>query len=378
MRESDRAFARELFYGVLRNLRLLDFWISLLRKEKLDDASRDLLRLGLYQLFLLRTAKHAAVNETVALAAKKQRSLINGVLRTAQRREEELCAEANAQPIGVRLSHPDSLIARWRENFGAETAETLAQWNNRPAPIYVRINRLKIQPEEFFATHPQFHRLRDPADFVELTYVPSDALTAGHFYIQDPSTIVACEMLDPQPEERVLDACAAPGGKTAFLAQLMNNRGSIVACDRDTERLAMLRENLDRLGVENTSIVPQDWSQPLSAPTLAPFDRLLIDAPCSNTGVMRRRIDVRWRLQADDFARMQKRQLAIARNVVALLKPQGTLVYSTCSLEPEENEQVVEQLLQEFPDLRLGEKRFVTPFADGLDGAFVAKLRRVG
>src|SRR5262245_37056904 len=144
---SDRAFALELFYGVLRNLTLLDFWIDCLRASRIESSVRDVLRLGLYQVFLLKTPEHAAVHETVAIAAKKQRSIVNAVLRTATRQRADLFAHANTQPLFVRTSHPQFLVEHWQRRFGAESTEELCQWNNRPAPIYGRINRLKIDPE---------------------------------------------------------------------------------------------------------------------------------------------------------------------------------------------------------------------------------------
>src|SRR6266480_5175531 len=140
---SDRAFALELFYGVLRNLTLLDFWIACLRVSRVDTDLRDVLRLGLYQLFFLKTAEHAAVHETVELGSKRQRPIINAVLRAATRRRSELLARANAQPLFVRMSHPQFLVERWQQHFGAESTEELCKWNNRPAPIYGRINRIK-------------------------------------------------------------------------------------------------------------------------------------------------------------------------------------------------------------------------------------------
>ena len=376
LRDSDRGLARELFYGVLRNLSLLDFWIGLLREGNLDDQSRDLLRIGLYQLFLLRTPEHAAIHETVNLARPRQRALINAVLRTAQRRAQELQTKANQQPLSVRFSHPGFIIERWQKNLGDAATKSLVEWNNRPPPLYGRINQLKIQLKDFLRSYPENHPLSNHRDMVELARVPSDALAAGLFYIQDPSTTLVCELLDPQPDENVLDACAAPGGKTCLLAQRMKNRGSIVACDRDLNRIKRLQENLDRLGVEIATVLQRDWVQNVTALPVAEFDRILVDAPCSNTGVMRRRVDVRWRLAADDFMRMQKRQLAITRKVMALLKRDGVLVYSTCSLEPEENEQVLALLLQEFTNFKLVEQRMITPFHDGFDGAFAAMLVR--
>jgi 16S rRNA (cytosine967-C5)-methyltransferase len=303
--------------------------------------------------------------------------LINAVLRAAQRRTNELREKADAQPLSIRFSHPDFLIARWSENFGEEAAAAMAELNNHPAPVYLRINCLKIRPEEFFGDHPQYKPIPKSPDFFQANRLPSDALCTGLVYAQDPSTTVACDMLDPQPNERILDACAAPGGKTSLLAQRMTNRGAILACDRDNERLKTLRQNLDRLGVAIAEVKKIDWTAASSEKMTDEFDRILLDAACSNTGVARRRVDVRWRLRPDDFARMQKRQLTIARKVVTSLKPGGVLVYSTCSLEPEENEQVVAELLNEFKDMQLLEQKIVTPFADGFDGAFAAKLRRV-
>jgi 16S rRNA (cytosine967-C5)-methyltransferase len=220
--------------------------------------------------------------------------------------------------------------------------------------------------------------MRNP-DFVEFDVVPTAAISRGHCYIQDPSTAIACQILNPKPGEKILDACAAPGGKTGYIAQLMENRGPIVACDRDLERLEIVEENMTRLDVDIVHTFGHDWTcshVPAEIASMAPFDRILIDAPCSNTGVMRRRVDARWRLQPADFLRMQQRQLEMIRALIALLGPEGVLVYSTCSLEPEENEQVVRQALTSAPILRLEEEKRSLPFRDGFDGAFAAKFVR--
>ena len=378
---SDRAFALELFYGLLRNLTLLDFWIACLRASRVQNDLRDILRLGLYQLFFLKTAPHAAVHETVELAAKKQRSLINGMLRTATRQQSELLARANAQPLFVRTSHPQFLVERWQQHFGPEHAEALCKWNNLPAPVYGRINGLKIDRHKFLAIYPASRPLTPNSDFVEFAALPTDALRQGHCYIQDPSTVIACQLLDPKPGEKVLDACAAPGGKTGYVAQLMQNLGTIVACDRDPERLEILRENMARLGAGMVPVVPHDWTEgpiPPEIASVAPFDRILADVPCSNTGVMRRRADLRWRLRRTDFDRMQQLQIEILRTLIPLLKSNGVLVYSTCSLEPEENEKIVRQILTEMPILRLEAETCSLPFRDGFDGAFTAKIIRNG
>lgn len=373
----DRGFFLELFYGVLRNLTLLDFWIGCLRSSHIGNDVRDILRLGLYQLFLLNSAQHAAVHETVQLAATRTRPIINGVLRAATRQRDELLGLANARTLSVRTSHPQFLVERWNENFGENCTEELCKWNNLRPTIYARINRLKISADEFVRLYPTCRPLPAGSEFVEFDALPSNALTHGHCYVQDPSTAIACDILDAKPNQTVLDACAAPGGKTGYIAQLMNNQGLIVACDRDPERLTDMHENMLRLAVKNTRLVTHDWTCdhiPPEIASLAPFDRILLDAPCSNTGVMRRRVDVSWRLAPADFDRMAKRQATIARAVSGLLKPGGVLVYSTCSLEPEENAKLVDQIRQVFPALRLSELKQSLPFRDHFDGAFAAKL----
>ncbi|MEO8354127.1 MAG: 16S rRNA (cytosine(967)-C(5))-methyltransferase RsmB [Chthoniobacteraceae bacterium] len=375
----DRAFTTELFYGILRNLSLLDFWIESLRSGNLDQNARDLLRLGLYQLFLLETPEHAAVYETVELAGERTRSLVNAVLRNALRQKDELLENASQQDLTVRSSHPQFLIDRWTQTFGADNTTALCDWNNHPAPIYARINRLKMSVAEFLLQHSDVDRLPQDDNFVRLTSVPNDALAAGECYIQDPSTAAACLLLDPMPGERVLDACAAPGGKTGYLAELMKSQGALVACDRDEGRIRMLTNNLERLGIHIAQYARHDWTGNGPGPdiaALAPFDRILVDAPCSNTGVMRRRVDLRWRLKAKDFSRMREEQLRLLRATIPFLKTGGVLVYSTCSIEREENEEVVEAITREFSFLKLVQQVSLLPFRDGFDGAYGAKLIR--
>jgi len=376
---ADRAFATELLYGVIRNLTLLDFWIGSLRSQNLELGARDILRLGLYQLFFLETPEHAAVFETVELADPKLRSLVNAVLRNAVRNKEALLQSARQQDLAIKSSHPRFLIDRWTQNFGEKTGADLCEWNNRPAPIYARINLLKMSREEFLAQHAEAEPLPAHVNFVRLQNVASGALAAGHCYIQDPSTTLACRLLDPRRGERVLDACAAPGGKTGLLAELMQNQGEILACDRDASRIQTLQKNLERLGVGVGRVAHHDWTGGQAMPKAwgaLPFDRILIDAPCSNTGVMRRRVDLRWRLSPKDFSRMPQEQLRILRAVIPLLKAGGVLVYSTCSIEPEENENVVAAILREFSFLELAEQHSLIPVRDGFDGAYAARIVR--
>jgi 16S rRNA (cytosine967-C5)-methyltransferase len=379
LQSADRAFAVELFYGVLRNRTLLDFWIRELRRGHVDVDLRDILRIGLYQLLIAKTPEHAAVYETVDLSPKRQRAIINAILRSAARDRRGLQRRANSQPLAVQTSHPQFLIERWTKQFGGGAAEALCTWNNQSPPIYARINRLKIDRQSFLGRYRSARTLPTVSNFVELP-APADALHQGDCYVQDPSTSIACQLLQPKSGEKVLDACAAPGGKTGYLAELMANQGLLIACDREPARLNLLNENLARLGIRIAKIVCHDWTKSAVPPEIlseAPFDRILIDAPCTNTGVMRRRVDVRWRLKPADFNRMHARQIEITRALIPLLRPGGILVYSTCSLEREENEDVIESL-RVMSILQLEEERRSIPFQDNFDGAFGARFRRNG
>lgn len=368
----DRGFVTECFYGVLRNLSSLDFLIGKLRDGELDLETRQVMRLGLYQLFHMRVPAHAVVNETVSLS-RRAGGLINALLRRAMREKAALDAALAAAPDEVRLSQPAFLLEKWRAAFG-DAATALAEWNQRPAEVFVRVNTLKTSVDALRAECPEaevhpFHPLA-----LSVPRVPREWIDSGRCYVQDPSTLASCDLLAPQPGELVLDACAAPGGKTTYLAALMRNEGRIIACDLWESRVARLRQNLERMGVTNAQALALDTMKESPELPAGGFDRILIDAPCSNTGVIRRRVDVRWRLTDEDFLRMPAQQLALIRRCVGLLKPGGVLVYSTCSLEPEENDGVCESAVQQIPGLVLEQKRHVRPWVDGVDGAFCARF----
>jgi len=375
----DRAFLTETFYGVLRHRSALDFLIRQLRDTELDLQTRQVLRLGFYQIFWMRIPHHAAVNETVNLAGRAK-GLVNALLRRAIREKASLDERLASAPPAIRYSHPEFLIRRWERQFTPEGAALLCQWNNTPAEIYVRANGLKVTVGELLqasashgaepvASHPYAIKVRQ---------IPYQWLVQGLCYVQDPSTLMAVELLAPQPGETVLDACAAPGGKTSYIAELMGNEGRVVACDFSRTRLDRLQENLVRMNVTHAELRRVDWlSHPIPFEPES-FDRILVDAPCSNTGVIRRRVDVRWRLTPADFEQMPSRQRRILDAVFPLLKPGGTLVYSTCSLEPEEDEQVAEAVAREIPGITLVEMRRCEPHRDAIDGAFAAKFVKAG
>jgi 16S rRNA (cytosine967-C5)-methyltransferase len=378
LQPSDRGLLTELFYGVLRHLRQLDFLIAQLREGALDERTRNLLRAGLYQIFHLRVPAHAAVNETVSMAGPT-RGLVNAVLRRALREQEDLSQKLTAQPLAVRESHPDFLVERWTAQFGAESAEALCRLNNTPSENFFRVNTLKTSLEKLLELQPDGSVHDAVRGVLKLRRIPPEWLESGWGYVQDPSTLLAPDLLDPQPGERVLDACAAPGGKSTYLAQKMGGRGRVVACDLYDSRIRRLKENVARLGTISVRVhlldfllAPEEGSPLLEAP----FDRILLDVPCSNTGVIRRRVDVRWRLTEEDFLRMPVQQFALVRRAVPLLKAGGVLVYSTCSLEHEENTAVVDQIARELPELALEEVGTSLPFRDAVDGSFAARFQK--
>jgi 16S rRNA (cytosine967-C5)-methyltransferase len=401
---ANRALCQELVYGVTRWQRTLDWLIDRKTAGRTQKAQlRALLEMGLYQMFWLdRIPNHAAVNETVELARQfgfgPQAGFVNAVLRSYGREEVEtrtLLKELKSKEPALGYSHPDWLYQRWLERWGGEKAVRLLEWNNRPPPNYARVNGLKTDAARLRArwdaegvkfTAGRWDWIEEEAMF-RLESHPSLAslvsFREGLFYVQDPSTLLAVNELDPQPGDSVLDLCAAPGGKTTLIGQRMLNKGTIVATDIQEDRLELVRENCARLGGTNVTVSKSEFHNPKSEPGTArsalagsQFDRILVDAPCSNTGVMRRRVDLRWRVTPEEIQRLRATQLELLQQAAPQLKPGGTLVYSTCSLEPEENDSVISEFLSTSPDLKLARRRELLPFADDVDGAFVATMIR--
>lgn len=374
----ERAFLNTVVLGVLRNLLLLDHWIGLLREGGLRPDVRWILRIGLYQILRMRVPDHAAVSETVSLARNPQeRKLANAVLRRAVRELDSLEAEADSLPLSIRYSIPGFLVEKWTKRFGDESAASLCEWMGRPAPLFVRANTLNAEASAKLLAGAE-RSIRDPR-FFRVERFPGNWIDQGLCYVQDPSTANACDLLNPSPGDTVLDACAAPGGKTFLLATQMHNEGRIYACDSSERRLEILRENAKRLGIGIAVPVLFDWLNPdpdRTAEFRGGFNAILVDAPCTNTGVMRRRVDVRWRLDENSFGAMAQTQFRIIENCLPFLRPGGKLVYSTCSLEPEENSELVARVLETHSDLRLVESRETLPFKDQVDGAYAALMIR--
>ncbi len=384
----DRRLAQELFFGCIRRKATLDWIIAVglkQREQRID--TQNLLRLALYQLFFLeKIPAHALVNETVSLA-KGGKSFLNAVLRRAcaeePRLREALVSIVRTDPF-CYYSVPEWLWRRWIERYGEADARALGEWNNTPPPLVIRINTLKTTRDRLMnemqrakldiepsATHPLVARLKNAGNIATL-----GAFERGEFYVQDESTLAAVDALAPCPEERIADLCAAPGGKTSYIAALMQNRGRLIACDESENRLKLVAENCARLGVNIVATLCGDARTMADELEERSFDGVLVDAPCTNTGVLRRRVDARWRLREKDIARLAAAQLGLCLAGAKLVKRGGRFVYSTCSLEPEENVGVMEKFLAQERAFTLEKSCEMFPPRQQTDGGYWALLRK--
>lgn len=370
----DRRLATHIAYGVLRRRGTLLALLAPLVSRPLDRVDPfviEVLCAGAYQLTLLtQIPPHAALNETVELAAAfgmpHVKGFINGVLRSLsslvtsdrlnapaadalpleggsyRRLAQSVLPDPRRQPVeylsrGFGL--PMWLATRWQERYDTEECHRLGFWFAGPAPLTLRVNPLRttrqqmleILPQAEAGEHPQAIRLREHATIRDLP-----GYSEGWFTVQDESAMRVSSAVDPQPGWSILDLCSAPGGKSTHLAELMGDSGRIVACDVDDGRLATVRELAGRLGLSCIETVKVDPYRPESIPE-GPFDAVLVDAPCSNTGVMGRRPELRWRLSPDDIRELVALQGRLLKRAISRVKPGGVVIYSTCSIEPEEN-----------------------------------------
>jgi 16S rRNA (cytosine967-C5)-methyltransferase len=402
----DKGLLSEIVHGVLRWQGRLD-WIlngfSHGNFAKSEINVKNTLRVALYQiLFLDRIPHAAAVNEGVEFIKRirgdKPAGLVNAVLRNIIRNIEGIrypeLGDDQVQYLSVYYSHPQWMVRRWVGRYGAEeTAKLLAANNERP-DLSLRVNRLKSTPGAFRETAERQQIKLTPSSLLEyffrtksLTRIGQmELFRGGYFTIQDESAALPCLLLDPRPGERVLDLCAAPGGKTTNLAELMRNQGEIIAVDKYEAKLRMIQGSCDRLGLRNVSLHLGD-AEVLDLP---PANRVLLDAPCSGLGVLTKKPDIKWKRDIADIRKLAAIQTSMINNAARLVGPGGVLVYCTCTTEPEENEEIVQRFLQTHSDFELEPAgRFVPasfvsndgflrtmPHVHGMDGSFAARLLR--
>ncbi|HEX6026099.1 MAG TPA: 16S rRNA (cytosine(967)-C(5))-methyltransferase RsmB [Solirubrobacter sp.] len=395
----DLALATQLAFGTVQRVATLDHVIATLAQRpttKLDAPVLAALRLGVFQLtFLDRIPAHAAVGESVELAkrdAPRGAGLVNAVLRRAAREGRRIIRDLpDRTPAQAALahSHPEWIAELWFDALGPDDARALMAADNEPAEAVVRANTLKIGAQELAARLPVPNHTENGAVILDAPFdvFGSPEWEQGLLMPQSRAAMAVAELLDPQPGERVLDLCAAPGGKTTHLAALMENTGEIVAVESHPGRAEALRRTAERMGAEIVNVRTADAAEPLDDGT---FDRVLIDPPCSDLGTLASRPDARWRKagRPPELARLQARILAAG---AAALRPGGTLVYSTCTISPAENERVVTTFLEANDDFEaddLGSRVPVwkhptmpqylqtLPHRDRTDGFFIARLHR--
>jgi len=388
LQPADRALCHELVLGVLRRQLFLDALLKHFSKrgvEDLDSAVRLALRLGLYQLrFLTRIPASAAVNESVSLVRAARLSsataFVNAVLRRAAREAEyDPVADVSdpLEKIAVRTSHPSWLIERWASWLGIDQAEAFAHANNLVPPTAFRVVSNRANQSRVLAKLSAAGAALESSDIVDgawrvagATPLVRELAAAGEIYLQDEASQLVAKAMDVKPRERVLDLCAAPGGKTTLMADRAGDAAFIVAADRSATRMATVVATMRLHELRSIKPVILDATEQLPFERES-FDKVLVDAPCSGTGTLRANPEIRWRLAPADFASFALQQKRILSRAVEVLKPRGRLVYSTCSVERQENEGVIQEL-----DLRVLKTIRTWPQREGSDGFFISILEK--
>ncbi len=410
LKSIDRRFISELVYGVLENKIYLDFIIHKLSKikiQKLDAAVLNILRMGLYQIIYLdKVPPFAAVNESVVLAKsmnKKFAGYVNGLLRNFLRNRQTIkiptFQEDPLEHLSIKYSHPRWMVKRWVEEFGQEFTRALLQANNETPKLIIRTNTLKMTRKELMEA-----LRKENIDVIEGLYVEEsihmhhvgnieelESYRKGFFQIQDESSMLVTHVLDPKPGEFIIDVCAAPGGKTSHIAQRMKNKGCVLARDIYEHKLKLILDNASRLGI---NIIKTECfnAKELDQDLLNKGDKILVDAPCSGLGIIRRKPELKYSKKPSDSKKLSKIQLEILNNASKYVKIGGSLVYSTCTIEKEENINVIEKFMQynknfEMVDInscipaRLKtENRYLQlyPNIHKTDGFFICKFKKIG
>ena len=396
----DAALASRLCYGVLQNRMLLDYYTSRCLTgsiKKLQPIVLDILRLGMYQLFLMdRIPVSAAVNEAVEqtkkYANKRAAGLVNGVLRCAVREKDRMPLP---QELSVRYSHPEELVKLLADSVGSDNIEALLESHNEAPKTVIQVNTLTSDATEVCTALEAFGALLEPHPWMKDAFYVSGAgdiealalFQQGAFLVQDPAARLAVLAADLQPGMRVLDGCAAPGGKSFAAAMQMQNKGHIISCDIHPHKVELLQKGAKRLGIEILEARLQDGRENVSD-FIGAMDAVIADVPCSGLGVIRKKPDIRY----NDVARMEQLpsiQIEILNNLSTYVKPGGVLLYSTCTVLRRENQQVVEAFLQSHPnftaepfDVPMPESKnnngmlTLLPSIHDTDGFFICKMRR--
>ena len=396
----------DLVAGVTRHRRWLDFLVNFFysgQADKLEPAIRVILRVGIFELTIAHTPAHAVINECVnagsELVGKRATGLINGILRTVTRKISELPVPSTGdlvQDLGIQFSHPDWIVKRWISAYGEVDARKFLEYNNQRPIFGIRIREgdaltflsslgesgSEFEESKFFPDYVRTRRMQG--------LLAGDHLSSGKVLVQDEAAGGVIYALDPQRGDRVLDLCAAPGGKSLAIAERIGPTGKVVAVDMHEGRLGMLTKESDRLGLENIETRVQDARIMTLSPYESGFDRVLVDAPCSGLGVLAKRADLRWRKTEASIQELARLQNEILENASRLVRTGGVLVYSTCTTEPEENEQIAASFLKNHSEFVIESVKDCVPaellaengayrtlpFRDGIDGAYAVRFRK--
>ncbi len=413
--KKDRGFITELVYGTLKRINTLDWILGQFLNRPLDSLTpwiRNILRMGVYQLFYLdRVPESAACNESTNLAKRYGHQgtvkFVNGVLRNIARRKSEVkwpdMAKEPVSYLAITYAHPEWLVKMWMDDYGFAETELLLQANNQVPPNAVRTNTLRISREDLSERLTSEGVACEPGVFAPETLIISGfhsigsiaAHREGLFLVQDESSTVVGHILKPQPGSQVIDACSAPGGKTTHLAQLMKNQGIIRAFDIHPHKIELIEENAAKLGISIIKPEVEDATK-IGQKLCEWADYVLVDAPCSGLGVLRRRPELRWRKVVDRFAELNALQFEILLSAASTVKKGGVMVYSTCTINKKENAEMVQRFLEARPEFTLEDLRPLLPEGDaltkfptagegfiqflphvhGTDGFFMARMRR--
>jgi len=386
LNDYDKALLSELTHGVLRWLRRLDWFLNGFYRgqyEKCLPEVKNAMRVALYQiLFLNKIPYAAAVNEAVEFVKKirgdKHAGVVNGLLRTIIRTLENLVWPTReideVNYLGIIQSHPNWLVRRWINRFEFDEAEKLCEANNRRPILCLRVNKLKISTEELL------NYLKDKnINFRSVNYLDyfftiklmskiytDELFKAGYFSVQDISAGLVSHLVNPQENDLILDICAAPGGKSSHMSEMMQNKGRIISVDKYLSRVEIMKSNFQRLGVINAETVHDDISDPLTnllkSELIGKADKILVDAPCSGLGVLSKKPDIKWKREVEDISKLQKLQIELLENSLKYLKPGGSIIYSTCTVEYDENFAVVKAFIEKHSDFEIEDARkYVTP-----------------
>ena len=389
----DRKFCTELVYGAVKAGASLDWKIAKYLKRplvKVDEKILSVLRVGFYQIFFLdRVPNSAAVNESVELSKKfcgiGESKFVNGVLRSAVREphKSDFPQGDDINSLALRTFHPAWLVKLFAEEFGLDDTKKLLDFDNTNPPLCLRTNFLKTTRENLLDTLKNLGVQAEPSTLAPEGIICKNhiglddfqTLRAGLCQVQDESSMTAARLLNPKAGDFVIDCCAAPGGKATHLAELMQNRGRIVAADIHEHKLKLIKANADRLGIKIIEPTLID-AKNIGDKFFEQADKVLVDAPCSGLGVLRRKADLRWKKNPDELKALPALQGEILSSAAKTLKSGGTLLYSTCTILRRENQAVVEKFLADNKNFELVEVKTLLPHVMNTDGFFSAKLIR--